>query len=521
MKLFLPLTLTAMLFSCSRTYLYVPFPFNPLNENEFVEQQYDGYKLIKDFAPAKSKDNSYQSFIDVYQSRFGDQELAHINLPSTGNQKMLVIPIDFAEYPSSSLPDNAIDLINQGFFGSDFANQFYSVSSYYAKASNDRLHISGKVAPKWFRSAHYSYANLSQSSSASYNKSALVNLYSEAISWYKANFTDLADYSFKDKYGNTRYAVYFIYSAPYAGYRDNKISKSSMLWAFTVTYPTPISWTSFYMLHEEKGKVDAHTLIHETGHILGLKDYYDTTNIGNSAFVAPMGRVDIMDCSLGDHCSFSKMILDWARPYVVSGECSITLNPFEGNSEFILVPSPSYNGSMFDEYLLIDFYTPGLLNFVDSTKRDDQALKLFSEYGVRIYHVDARLAVYKGMGNIYSSMLSENVSTANSRVDIAFDNNLTKVGSKIDLSNCLIQLLSAETNTQALTPYYVASDINADIAVEGGGISLRRSLFKKGEGINSNMFTDFRWHKDNSPLNINIDIADLSATFAKINFTKK
>jgi len=60
--------------------------------------------------------------------------------------------------------------------------------------------------------------------------------------------------------------------------------------------------------------IDAHMLVHETGHMLGLEDYYSYSGLEN-----PCGGVDMMDLNVGDHDAYSKMVLGWVNPYVVDG----------------------------------------------------------------------------------------------------------------------------------------------------------------------------------------------------------
>ena len=65
------------------------------------------------------------------------------------------------------------------------------------------------------------------------------------------------------------------------------------------------------------GTFDPIVVIHETGHALGLPDYYDYDDT-----VGPRGGVgglDMMDGNWGDHNCFSKFLLDWMTPTVVSG----------------------------------------------------------------------------------------------------------------------------------------------------------------------------------------------------------
>ena len=53
------------------------------------------------------------------------------------------------------------------------------------------------------------------------------------------------------------------------------------------------------------------------------------------------------------------------------------------------------NSSPLSEYLAIEFYTPTGLNTLDASKSYLGSYpKMFSEYGVRVYHVDSRLGEF-------------------------------------------------------------------------------------------------------------------------------
>ena len=93
---------------------------------------------------------------------------------------------------------------------------------------------------------------------------------------------------------------------------------------------------------DQFAKVDTHTYIHETGHLLGLSDYYSQD--ATQKF-KPMGGMDMMDYNLGDENTFSKMLLNWTRPYVITGETTITINASNKIGDCILVPAKSWNGS--------------------------------------------------------------------------------------------------------------------------------------------------------------------------------
>ena len=144
------------------------------------------------------------------------------------------------------------------------------------------------------------------------------------------------------------------------------------------------------------GYPDAHTFIHETGHLFGLVDYYpaDESDIANSV-PEPAGRIDMMDCSVGDHTALSKMWLNWARPYWVTGatdSTEITIGSLVDTGDLILI-NDLWNGTVFDEYYLVEFYSPTGLNYFDTNTGNNLA-KLPSLPGVKIYHVDARLGYY-------------------------------------------------------------------------------------------------------------------------------
>ena len=135
-----------------------------------------------------------------------------------------------------------------------------------------------------------------------------------------------------------------VYSAPYDG-----SGASTVQWAFTfwdyeaatdASYSAPVgyaySWASYEFLYEGYGRssVDAHTFVHETGHLLGLNDYYDT-----SGSTSPTGYVDMMDANIIDHCAYTKFSLGWISPYVVTGEGSITIGNLAEAGDAVLIPT--------------------------------------------------------------------------------------------------------------------------------------------------------------------------------------
>jgi len=237
-------------------------------------------------------------------------------LPSTGEQKLLVIPIEMKGYESwatSSLKTS----IKKAFFGEKSETGWESLASFYRASSYGQLTLSGTVSD--FYDCGLSPMDI-QGSASGINDTSLIPLLNGALSWYQGSTgSDLREFD-NDKDGNID-GVWFLYACP--DYSEDS-SLGQTFWAFTswlgsapsLSAPTidTFGWASTDFLFEGYGtaEVDAHTLIHETGHMMGLQDYYDYDGAAN-----PMGRVDMMDNNIIDHNAWSKFNYGWVSPYVV------------------------------------------------------------------------------------------------------------------------------------------------------------------------------------------------------------
>ncbi|MCR4562214.1 MAG: hypothetical protein K5694_03320, partial [Bacilli bacterium] len=156
---------------------------------------------------------------------------------------------------------------------------------------------------------------------------------------------------------------------------------------------------------------------HETGHMMGLDDYYSYDYDGQM----PAGGVDMMDLNIGDHCAYSKILFDWVDPYVAKGdikEFDITLRPFESSGDCLMLIDPSaWNGTPYDEYLTLEYYTPTGLNELDSHGYQDWyglgTGGTYTERGLKMFHVDSRLRVNRRT-TTYASDYQDNYYLANS-----------------------------------------------------------------------------------------------------------
>jgi len=486
---------------------YAAYEYGELNEEPFPEEVGEGYERRSEFASLHCVSGDLP--------RVPNATLSHAkkaNIPSTGEQKLLVIPVDFAEYPGK---EKQISHIEQAFFGKDYQDQFPSVVSYFEKSSYGRLQIKGGVDHAFFRPS-LSYEALKGKTGAASTKAALEQIYAEAIAWHDANFPEdpSVGYAFAHPVtGNPIVPVYFIYTAPFAT-SSSGADRSSMFWAFTINDPAPVSWSSYAMLYPSGNAVDSHTCVHETGHLFGLEDYYDTFQSGAFSRLSPLGRADMMDCSLGDENAFSKMFLNWVQPIYVTSSCELSLHQFAHNGECAIVKR-SFNDTPFDEYLLVDFYAPVGLNRLDGKSRSDNAMRMMNKSGVRIYHVDARLGVFlPGFVNPTSYFSPSTDLSGGYVLGLHNDNSGGQPrDGRYKNDSYLIQMMDASSDTATFPEYFIASDEN----VAGKNASRRDVLFQKGGEFSKETYADFSFH-DGSAFDFSIHIEEVEADHAKVRF---
>jgi hypothetical protein len=369
------------------------------------------------------EDNYYRpsSYLDSFTDMVASNPIETrrtVTMPTTGNQKVLVIPVDFPDYRCTALKEGCLDsitILQNAFFGQSRMTQWESVASYYHKSSYGQLTIEGKVSD-WF-TYNQTTNQLKQSSSKVQTTSSILT---SALNWYRTNYDDLDDFDLNnDGYVD---GVFLVYASPFVDF-------DSIFWGFT-SFATgnqgsqhignPIAngyvWASYHFMNVFGNKADSHTYIHEMGHLLGLKDYYNESSIPSTFPIfasddhpfkryqyshSPTGRVDMMDYSLGDHTVLSKMLLNWSRPYVVTGSGSITIRPFSQYGDAIIIAN-NWNGNAFDEYIALEFYSPTGLNYLDSAQAYGHAqAQLMSNYGLKVYHVDARAGWFATSNNSF------------------------------------------------------------------------------------------------------------------------
>lgn len=365
-------------------------------------------------------------------------------MPSLGDANLLVIPVHLPggnEYKTDKVKSD----IEKVFFGDkdDSSLGFKSVKQYYSEASYGKFNLSGTVTD-WF-DATTLVSDVKDITSGT--EGTIVNkILRGAVDWAgSSQGINLKDFD-NNEDGNID-GVYLVYdhldwtTENYIQHESNPQFDSSILnqafWNFTYwdfyskskndePATSGFSWSSFDMMYTSycernkndtpdlsdlsKIKLDSHTFIHEFGHLLGLDDYYSSSD----SSYHPAGESTMMDQNIGDLDSYSKMLLGWVTPYVVYGTSEITITNVSKNSGNSVIVIPSnyaeisqsvedaikgnridkfrYTFNPFSEYLMIDLYTPDGNNEQDTYGPyvfDRSAMA--NKVGVRIYHIDSRI----------------------------------------------------------------------------------------------------------------------------------
>ncbi|MDE7162279.1 MAG: hypothetical protein K2N65_05950, partial [Anaeroplasmataceae bacterium] len=333
-----------------------------------------------------------------FSNRLGeDGPLTEEAFPSIGNPKMLVIPVNLKD--SEATPKNLRD-IKQAFTGTSNNTGWESVQSYYQKSSYGKLNMEITVLNEWFKpSKSVSYYN-SYSDDDSDGSTVILR---EALEYYDSRI-DFSEYDYdKDGYID---GVWLIYNYDVDFNSDDSIFWAYTYWNFQENQYDGVksyyyAWAGIDFMHptkEEAGyydptdiKVDAHTYIHETGHMLGLDDYYDyDENAGVNSY--GFYGCDMMDYNIGDHSAISKLLLGWVDPIVAQGKGTgtIELKSFTTSGDFIIVTDHTLS-SIYDTYWTIEFYTNDGLNEHDKLYDSDT-----DPYGIRIMEIHAEKNIVNG-----------------------------------------------------------------------------------------------------------------------------
>jgi len=296
-------------------------------------------------------------------------------LPSHGTPRVLAILIDFPDYSHT----NEESIFINKLFGTGDSGEFpyESLTEFYQRSSYDTLSIQGNVLG-WYTAQynrdHYGYG--------SWPYPGVKELIKEAMDYYNPTH-DFSQYD-NNNDGTIDYFCIF-WAGPDGGW-------GSLWWAWCDITGYMFSGDPYAVDGKQLGifswqwearpvgsEFAPETVIHETGHGLGLPDYYDyDSSVGPDGGV---GGLDMMD-SYGDHNAFSKWLLDWVTPTVVGdgGEArTLTLRASSLYPDCVTIMPDQIASDYFAEYFMVQNR---------SRLGNDQDIPAD---GLLIWHVDARL----------------------------------------------------------------------------------------------------------------------------------
>ena len=294
-------------------------------------------------------------------------------MPTTGDIKIFALLIDFNDYPRV----NSQTDVNNKIFGNGDPSDFpyESLRNYYLRSSYNLLNITEGATLGWYR-YNGNRSDIEQTITGR------ENLIKEALNYFNSQGQNFSQYD-NDNDGYIDYFAVF-WAGPQGEW-------ATFWWGQYImnfddqSYILDGKRLRRYSWQEESingNPLNPVTVIHETGHALGLPDYYDyDETVGPDGGV---GGLDMMDSVWGDHNSFSKWVLDWITPSIVSNGIQIlTLNASATSQDAVIIWPGIDEDDIFSEFFVVqNRYRTGN----DVTYPND---------GMLIWHVDAGLNYYE------------------------------------------------------------------------------------------------------------------------------
>ncbi|HPR64185.1 MAG TPA: M6 family metalloprotease domain-containing protein [Thermoanaerobaculia bacterium] len=297
-------------------------------------------------------------------------------LPAKGTVRMVMLCVDFPDFKHKVSQAS----IEATLFGEGYAENYpvESLRMYYQRSSYGILDIQGDVLG-WYTA---------QFPRDTYTDNAEM-LIEEIMDHYNGLGQDFSPY---DNDGDGQIDYFGVYWTGPIG------EWASFWWGWNSFFGDPSykidgkSLGNFSWFWEpDRENADAYGMIHETGHALGLPDYYDyDDSIGPRG---GLGGLDVMDGWACDHNAFSKWVLGWLTPEVSTEGAGISLQAGALVPQAVAMGDDLSPTDPFHEYFIIQNRSR-IGN--DTTFPGD---------GIMILHVDARRAC--GASTIYDNSYTE------------------------------------------------------------------------------------------------------------------
>ena len=344
----------------------------PPTREQIERYRLDG-SLAKRAAAARATGNHLIA-PDLVRRVDGDREVKAASavdtkrLPSMGRQRVFALLVGFADSPGHNPPGE----IDRRLFGSgpDAEFPYESLRDFYRRSSFGLLELEG-VTLGWYTTA-YRRSSVDQTDAG---REALIR---EVIGHFDGQGHDFSQY---DNNGDGAVDYFLVF---YAGPRQEW---GDFWWGYQRDFGDEnyrvdgvrlgaYSWQ--WESRDVGGPFSAGVAIHETGHALGLPDYYDyDDDVGPRG---GLGGLDMMDNNWGDHNAFSKYLLGWIEPIAVNeGLQRLTIGASDESGDAVVLMHGDPVSHPFDEY------------FVAQYRRRSGNDSGYPANGILIWHVDARV----------------------------------------------------------------------------------------------------------------------------------
>lgn len=291
-------------------------------------------------------------------------------LKTRGTIRILALLIAFPDYPATEAAET---IVGRLFGDGDGGFPYESLRSFYRRSSYDQLTIEGDVLG-WYTANRMRGAVVQTAQGRT-------DLIREAIDHYDRLGHDFTRY---DNDGNGTIDYFCVF---WTGPRGEW---ASFWWGYYTSFTdanyrvdnkqlTRYSWQAVLNAYPS-GTFSPRTVIHETGHALGVPDFYDYDDARGPRGGA--GGLDVMDSTAGDHGPFAKFMLEWLTPGVAAeGARRVALRPTGSEPDALLMFPNGAAEALFAEFFLIQ-----------NRHRTGNDSGLFTRAdGVLVWHVDAAL----------------------------------------------------------------------------------------------------------------------------------
>ena len=480
----------------------------------------------------KGSDEKNKTTLSYTYKDFAYNNLANVDNANYKSTHTLIIPVWFTDSNQYITNKDLVrDDIEKAYLGTNAETGWRSVKTFYEEEARGRYTLTG-VVTDWFA------CNLPSSRFYTENKGSdyVDSLVKTAVSWYKTTYGISSMKGFDADSNGYIDSVILIYGSPDYSAMGNPYAGN--MWAYTSwlcnennrSYsdpgPNAYFWASYDFMYGEGHSsvegfyngntsycnIDTHTYIHEFGHVLGLNDYYDY-----SGQYSPAGGFSMQDENVGGHDPYSLLTYGFIDPYIVNDSTTITINDFQSSGDVVLLTNKTVN-SPFDEYILLELYTPTGLNEFDTLHcYTEDGVQGVDDVGIRIWHVDGRLVYSKNEYNISDKNITTNplidgYKVWNMMSNTYYDSRLGDgYGSPLGKSYMdynELQLIRNDTKTTYKDKNHFSSSF----------------LFKQGDSFSLNKFKQqFKkqyYMNDGSIFSFNVEVTSIENNKATLTITK-